>query len=237
VGKAINIRKRVTGHFTHHDSSSKRQAFIQKIHSVTYSECASELQAIVFESTEIRRLWPAFNQSQKRPRNKFALYQYEDNKGYIRLLLDKKKKNLPALCRFNELNEGKLLLRQLQEEFGLHEKLCHIDKSPLGNEDWTLLESPEIYNNRIKEGIHSISRKLPSFLVKEKGIHSNEYLYLLIERGCFWGMGFAPIDISFKNADELKNYLQPYADNQTIKKCIQSFIRQHPEKIIELEEV
>jgi DNA polymerase-3 subunit epsilon len=50
------------------------------------------LEAIVLESTEIKRLWPKYNQHQKQAVQKFGLYQFEDGKGFMRLAIDKKKK-------------------------------------------------------------------------------------------------------------------------------------------------
>jgi len=65
VGKAINIRKRVSSHFTHNDADRKRQNFLRTICKVKFKACASELEAIVLESAEIKRLWPKYNVSQK----------------------------------------------------------------------------------------------------------------------------------------------------------------------------
>src|SRR6185295_12502561 len=71
VGKAINIKKRVSSHFTHNDAHRKRQNFLRTISKVSYKECATELEAIVLESTEIKRLWPKYNYSQKLPAQRF----------------------------------------------------------------------------------------------------------------------------------------------------------------------
>jgi DNA polymerase-3 subunit epsilon len=51
VGKAINIKKRVTSHFTHQDADKKRQQLIRTIFKITYQSCATELEAIVLETT------------------------------------------------------------------------------------------------------------------------------------------------------------------------------------------
>ncbi|MEO6729666.1 MAG: exonuclease domain-containing protein, partial [Ferruginibacter sp.] len=130
VGKAISIKKRVSSHFTHNDGDRKRQNFLRTICKVSFRECATELEAIVLESTEIKRLWPKYNYSQKQPAQKFALYMFEDNRGYLRLAIDKKKKNIPQLYSFNMLHEGLVMLDKMVEEFGLHKKLCFIDKTP-----------------------------------------------------------------------------------------------------------
>ena len=234
VGKAINIKKRVSSHFTHNDPDRKRQNFLRIICKITCKECATELEAIVLESAEIKRLWPKFNYSQKQPAQKFALYQFEDNRGYLRLAIDKKKKNIPALYSFNLLHEGLVIIKKMAEEFALNEKLCFIDKTPFSDTELELLDPPDLYNNKIKKALQALEEKLPTFAVMDKGIKAAEKLCLLIERGSFWGMGYLPSGISVTSADELKIHLNPYADNDTIRNSIYSFVEKNPEKRISL---
>ena len=232
VGKAINIKKRVSSHFTHTDADKKRQVFLRLICKITFKECATELEAIVLESTEIKKLWPKYNYSQKQAVQKFALYMFEDNRGYQRLAIDKKKKNIPHLYSFNLLNEGLVMLKKIVAEFELHEKLCFIDKTPFESTELALLETPEVYNNKIKKAVEALEIKLPTFAVVDKGINETEKLCLLIERGSFWGMGYLPISMPVNCCIELKNSLVPYSDNDTIRNSIYTFVQQNPEKKI-----
>jgi DNA polymerase-3 subunit epsilon len=48
--------------------------------------------AAILESTEIKRLWPIFNTSQKRQEEVFGIFVYEDQNGYMRLAIEKKRK-------------------------------------------------------------------------------------------------------------------------------------------------
>jgi DNA polymerase-3 subunit epsilon len=232
VGKAVNVKKRVSSHFTHNDADRKRQNFLRTICKITFKECATELEAIVLESTEIKRLWPKYNYSQKQPAQKFALYMFEDNRGYLRLAIDKKKKNLAQLYSFNLLHEGLVMLKKMIEEFELHEKLCFIDKTPFSENEYEALESVISYNEKIKNAIQALEEKLPTFAVMDKGIKAAEKLCLLIERGSFWGMGYLPSSMQVNNIAELKDLLVPYADNDTIRNSIYSFVTANPEKKI-----
>jgi len=234
VGKAINIRKRVSSHFTHNDADRKRQNFLRTICKVKFRECATELEAIVLESAEIKRLWPKYNVSQKQPQQKFALYLFEDNGGYMRLAIDKKKKRLPSLYNFNLLHEGLVMLKKMVEEFELHEKLCFIDKTPFTEKDLSFLDPPHVYNGKIKRALEALEEKLPTFAVMDSGIKQDEKLCLLVERGNFWGMGYLSSSQHFSSAADLKNYLQPYADNDTIRNSIYSFVEQYPDKRVAL---
>lgn len=234
VGKAINIKKRVSSHFTHNDADRKRQNFLRNIHKITCRECANELEALVFESTEIKRLWPLYNRSQKQPLQKYALYTFEDNRGYIRLAIDKKKKNLQALYIFNMLHEGLVMLQKMVEQFELHPKLCYLDKTPFEKKDYEFLEAPHVYNGKIKKAIDALNEQLPTFALVDEGLQPGEQLCLLIERGSFWGMGYIPAKTKIKSTDDLKIFLNPYADNDYIRNSIYSFAEAYPEKKIML---
>jgi DNA polymerase III subunit epsilon len=234
VGKAVNIRKRVSSHFTHNDPDRKRQNFLRTIHKIKYKECATELEAVVLESAEIRRLWPKYNVSQKQPQQKFALYMFEDGRGYLRLAIDKRKKHLPSLYNFNLLHEGLVLLRKMIDEFELHEKLCFLDKTAFTEKDLAFIDPPHIYNGKIKRALEALNEQLPTFAVLDDGIKEDEKLCLLVERGNFWGMGYVSSAQTITSATELKNYLQPYADNDTIRNSIYSFVESNPGKRVSL---
>ncbi|MBK8608734.1 MAG: GIY-YIG nuclease family protein [Chitinophagaceae bacterium] len=230
VGKAINLKKRVSSHFTHNDTDLKRQNFIRNIFKISYKQCATELEAIVLESTEIKKLWPRYNKSQKQPLVKYALYAFEDNRGYIRLAIDKKKKNLPHIYHFSLLNEGLVMLKKMVEEFDLNARLCFIDKTAFTKKEDTALEPPDVYNNRIKRALDALTETLPSFVLIDEGIREEEKLCLLVERGSFWGMGYLPKSFPIENSGELKNLLQPYIDNDYIRNNIYSFAEANPNK-------
>ena len=234
VGKAINIKKRVSSHFTHNDPDRKRQNFLRHITKITFKQCATELEAIVLESAEIKRLWPKYNYSQKQPAQKFGLYMFEDGRGYLRLAIDKKKKHLPPLYIFNMLHEGTTLLKRMAEEFELNEKLCFINKQSFDAEDIAFIDPPFIYNGKVKVALQALDEKLPTFAVIDDGIMENEKLCLLIERGSFWGMGYLPLSTDISSATGLKDLLQPYSDNDTIRNSIYSFVEQNPDKKISL---
>jgi len=230
VGKAINIRKRVSSHFTHNDAARKRQHFLRHVHRVTHTICANELQALVLESTEIKRLWPKYNDSQKQPAQKYGLYCFEDNRGYLRLAIDKKKKHFPTLYNFNLLHEGLVLLKNMAEQFELDQKLCYLDKTVLSEKDLEFLDPPVRYNGKVKLALESLEKQLPTFAIVDEGLTKEEKLYLLIERGSFWGMGYLDAKEKINNLFELKEKILPYTDNDFIRNSIYSYVAANPEK-------
>jgi DNA polymerase III subunit epsilon len=230
VGKAINVRKRVSSHFTHNDAGSRRQNFLRLVADISYKDCANELHALILESTEIKRLWPKYNYAQKQPMQKYALYSFEDSRGYMRLAIDKRQKNLPAVYCFNLLHEGQVLLRKMMEEFELNEKLCFVNKEPITIKDLEFMEEPSYYNGRVKNAINTLHEQLPTFALVDDGIHTHEKLCFLIEKGNFWGMGFIASDTNVKSLDVLKETLQPFTDNDFIRNSIYNYVEVNPEK-------
>ena len=232
VGKAINIRKRVSSHFTHNDTGSRRQNFLRLVANISHKECANELHALILESTEIKRLWPKYNYAQKQPMQKYALYTFEDNRGYTRLAIDKRQKNFPTVYCFNLLHEGQVLLRKMMDEFELNEKLCFVNKEPINIKDLEFMEEPNLYNRRVKNAIISLQQQLPTFALLDDGINKNEKLCFLIDKGNFWGMGFIPSHINATSIEILKNILQPYTDNDFIRNSIYNYVEANPAKKI-----
>lgn len=230
VGKAINLKKRVSGHFTQNDAHRKRQNFLRHVHNITHIVCANELQALIFESIEIKRLWPKYNFSQKQPEQKFGLYCYEDNSGYMRLAIEKRKKHFPAQYHFNLLHEGQIMLQKMVDEFELHPKLCYVDKNRLTNKERAELDPPPIYNGKVKRAIETLNEQLPTFALVDRGLSEGEKLYLLIEKGSFWGMGFLNEKISVNTLEHLKRSISPYPDNDFIRNSIYAHAASHPEK-------
>lgn len=230
VGKAVNIKKRVSSHFTHNDGATRRQHFLRLIAHITYKECTNELHALVLESTEIKRLWPKYNHSQKEPAQKFALYSFEDNKGYIRLGIDKKRKNIPAICQFNLMYDGLLVLRKMTGQFGLHEKLCYIDKQPLTAEEMASMEDPVAYNGRVQAALEALNNQLPTFAIMEESHQPDQALCLLMEKGSFWGMGYISNQLKAASIEKLKECLEPFQDNNFIRNSIYAYADAYPEK-------
>ena len=241
VGKAKNLSKRVNSHFSNNKTNKQKQEFLKKIYHITYCETATELMAFILESTEIKKLWPEQNRSQKRYEQVYGLYSFEDSKGYLRLCIEKKKKNLKSLYTFNQLTEGYSLLRKLVNEFELCPKLCFLQSGNI--ECQSLLEnkckgaceqkeSAKKYNERVNECIDHLEIELPSFALVDEGLEKSEQSCILVEKGKFYGMGYLPPEINIHQIDELKNFLTPYTENDYIRGMIFQYAERHPFKKI-----
>lgn len=234
VGKAKNLKYRVSSHFTHNGAGKQRQEFLRTVYSISYQCCGTELMAAILESTEIRRLWPIYNVSQKRFLPTFGLYSFEDRKGYLRLCIEKKKKQLPAIYTFNLFLEGHNRLHKLIKEFNLDARLCFVDKSPLLESETGehLPEEPTDYNQRVHLALQSLQHQLPTYAVLDNGREPGEQSFILMEQGRFCGMGYVPSEASVSTVDELKNYATVYPETDYIRGMISQYVQRWPAKKI-----
>jgi len=239
VGKAKNLRGRVCSHFSNNHPGLRKQEFLRNIHSVSWQECGTELIAFLLECIEIRRLWPAYNRSLKRFEQTYGLYVYEDQSGYLRLTIEKKKQNLPAHYQFNGLAEGWQVLRRMVRQFELCPKLSFIQK---GNEACSGLldhscrgaclqkESAPDYNLRLTAALQSLHEMLPSFMIRDRGRDSSEESCVLIENGRFYGMGYLDKEIQILSLETLKDQLTAYPENDYMRGLVYTYAEKWPEK-------
>jgi DNA polymerase-3 subunit epsilon len=211
VGKARNIKYRVSSHFTHNGTGRQRQEFLRNIYSITYQECGTELMAFIMENIEIRKYWPKYNSSQKTFTPSFGLYMYEDMSGSYHLIIEKNKPNLKPLYTFNSMIEGTRLLNQLIAKFSLDS----IDDN---------------YNHRVLEATDYLEKLLPTFAVMDDRSDADGRSCILIEKGRFYGMGYMPNDAAVYSAEELKSYLQVYPENDYIRGLVYQYVQKRPEK-------
>lgn len=236
VGKAKDLKKRVNSHFSNNKPGKQKQEFLRNIYNISHQVCGSELMAFILESVEIKRLWPLYNRSLKGFEQAYGLYAFEDGRGYLRLAIEKKKKQLQPLYTFSVLIDGHSLLRNLIDEFSLCKRLCFIDTS-VGP---TLADienlSPADYNFRVRQAIEYLHTQLPSFAVVENVFlpkKEKKQGIILIEKGRFYGMGYAPSNVSITSVDEVKSHITPYPENGYIRGLVYQYASKFPERKIQ----
>jgi DNA polymerase-3 subunit epsilon len=243
IGKAKNLKKRVYSHFTGNNISRQRQEFLKNIHNIDYEICGTELMAFILEATEIKRLWPENNKALKRFEQKYALYEFEDQNGYIRLGIDKYKKQCPALYTFNSILDGHNLLKMLIKEHNLCEKLCFVQRDRIACTAYELgtcygacvrEEEPAVYNIRVEDAKDRLAALLPTFAVIDRGRTDDEQSCLWIEKGKFYGMGYLSHYADVNDLDLMKSALQPYPSNDYIINMVLAYAESHPEKKLNL---
>lgn len=242
IGKAINLKKRVCSHFSGNSIKKQRQEFLKNIYEVDFTVCGTELMALILEASEIQKYWPENNRALKRFEQKYALYKFEDQKGYMRIGIDKFKKNSNALFTFNSLLAGQSMLRGMIKEYELCEKLCFIQKnrsSCTAHETGDChgaclgLEHPYSYNTRVKAAIAHLKSSLPSFALIDSGRNEDEQSCLWVEEGKFYGMGYISFHTDVSDMETLKSCIVPYPSNDYIMNIVLGYAETHPERRIE----
>lgn len=223
VGKAKNLKKRVLSHFTGLDTSKKRQELLRTVYRISHVECPTEFIASLFESVEIKRLWPAHNKSQKRFEQVWGIYVFEDNRGYQRLAIDKKRKYLKPILSFALLADAHRMLWKLVKTFELNPALCFLDLTP--QNEW-----PEVaeYNDKVVEAIQWTTEQKETFIIRDKSA------CVLVENGVFYGMGTPESAIQIEAIDLLKEQLTTYPENEAIRSMIRNFTERYPAKVIRI---
>jgi DNA polymerase-3 subunit epsilon len=239
VGKARNIRYRVNSHFSNNSQSRQKQNFLRYIHAISYQPCATELMAHILESTEIKKLWPVFNYSQKGWEDAYGIFAYQDQNGYLRLGIEKNKKQLVPVCTFYRIVEGHDTLRKIIRQFQLCPKLCFMQtnqekcegiKEAYCNAACEQKEDPLTYNYRVQQAIEFLHAQ-PSFAIIEDGLKSDEQSCILVLNGKFYGMGYIPADVQIMEPETLLNFMTPYRENNYINNLINNYAARYRGKV------
>jgi DNA polymerase-3 subunit epsilon len=235
VGKAINIKKRVTTHFSGHNINSQRQNFLRDIHSISFEICATELMALLLECTEIKKLWPQYNRALKKFEAKFGLHVYEARNGFKYLAIGKLSKFQSSIEQFNSLYEGVNLLQSLASQFELDYRFCKYgttvqDANIQKNDDVSL---PDIlhHNEKIENAIDFLKSNRPTFAIIDKGRTTEERSCIWVENGHFYGMGYFSIDEAITEPSDLKHNVTLYKSNQYIMQLILKYAEKNPRKL------
>ena len=224
IGKAINLKKRVSSHFSNNKSSKQKQEFLKHIYEIDWKPCSSELTACILESIEIKKYWPAFNKSQKYYERQYGIYEFEDSLGFKRLAIDNKRKILTPLATFALLIEARNILLQYCKEFDIHPSMFYLSK--VESTEWKKVKEHNKIIDQIKKEFKENNK---TYLV-----HDQTSNYILVEEGKFYGMGVLQNIHSDLKVEEIKKEMEAYPENVIIKSYLNNYIKKNPENVIYL---
>jgi len=243
VGKALNIKKRVLSHF--YDKKNREVAMCQQTVNVTYEVTGSELVALLFESSEIKKHYPVYNRAQRRNNEGFGLFSYEDRAGLIHLAWNSLKNVPNPIMKFYNTTECRLLMERVCEEFELCPKYCHLQSNVNSCFHYQIKkckgicrgeETLENYNERVKKAIDYLSNDTKSYLIPQRGRNKEEKSFVLIENGIYQGFGFIDDQQQISSLSELKEFLILKKDNRDIQRILRGFRNKNESKFLLLEE-
>lgn len=237
VGKALSLKKRVASHFSGNNTKAQRQNFLKHIYSITYETCGNELMALLLEALEIKRLWPVFNRAMKKFEPRFALYCYEDGKGYLRLAIGKHGKYQTPEMVFNNQLDAYKMLNRLRDEFKLDSRFCHFynskSRQPMILHEWgnELLETGA-YNARVQSALESVRNEKSSFGILDRGRNEDERSLIWVEKGELYAMGYVNGHPDMNGLAASLASLQRVSANHYMTQLVYAYAEKHPWKII-----
>lgn len=176
IGKAINLKKRVSQYFQRDDAlGPKTKTLVSQIASIETKSVNSEIEALVLESSLIKKYLPKYNS------------QLRDNKSYLYICISKSKvpivftahsSNLPPHADifgpFPDASSVKSLLKTIRRLFPFRNKenhpktdclYCHLGLCPGENPDpktyhQNILKIKKILNGHFKSLLLSLNRDM-----------------------------------------------------------------------------
>jgi DNA polymerase-3 subunit epsilon len=233
VGKAVNIKKRIAGHFTGDAREWSRSKIRNEIHHISYELTGNELIALILESQEIRKLWPKYNQAQKHRSEEWGIYDYEDRNGFLRFSVNLVTRGSHPLIRFSSKGDAWNFLWQKVRENNLCPKLSGLQVSKgLCFEYQTGeckgacmgVETVKKYNRRVEKAIHAFRQKGSSAAIIGKGRTLDERSLVLVEEGNYFGYGFLGRDVSISDVESARLYVRRSTETPTVQNLINSYL-------------
>ncbi len=242
IGKSINIRKRVHEHITR-PATKRAVEMLSQITDITYETTGSELIALIIEADAIKHHLPKYNRKGRRRTSPYGLFSFEDNEGYINLVIKKiADTNESPMATFATLSDGQTLLYKLIEKYALCQKLCGLYKSAnacfhhqIGQCKGACIgEEPQSsYNIRVSEAIESLGVGNKSFIIIDKGNNDDESSFVKVTNGKIEGYGYFNQDYIGNSLDLLNETLTPCGNHNDAMIAIRSFMRKPSVKVIE----
>lgn len=234
VGKALNLRERVSQHLFGQTHTREKSRFIQSVCQLDYEITGSELMALLLENELIKKYYPRFNSTNKAFNLSRGLFLYPDQNGFHRLQIGPVGKWTEPLVVFTNAIEAHRQLLDWTMQFGLCLKLngllekevksCNYE-TELGQKCLHCHENveAETYNQLVSS---LMKQHFPhkSILIKTLGRSENECGVVWLDRGKLKGYGFCNRDSFPQTLMEVKEHLTGYYDTTDSQAIIRPYL-------------
>jgi len=180
IGKAKNIKKRVSQHFKIKGRKTREIQFKTAIADITYVETGSELMALLLEAHEIKKLYPQYNIKLRKKSFPYILKSPEDDEGFV-FLKGEHSKTTDYHIRFSTQRQIERAKEKIYgSAFGLEldslnfEKDLAMFKKYLGKEK---------FNEKILNEVKKYDYPTDNFILKLPGRIAEEICLLKINEG------------------------------------------------------
>lgn len=234
VGKAINIRKRIAGHFSGEAREWSRSNIRHEIHRISYELTGNELIALILEAQEIRRLWPRYNLAQKHKVEEWGVYDYQDRNGYLRFCVNGVQRGAKPLITFLSKGDAWNFLWEKAREHELCPKLsglqlakglCFSHQSGTCRGACLAVEPVHAYNARAQRMVDTFREAGNTLALIGRGREAEEKSLVLIENGLFLGYGFYSQGEQVTDFESARACIQTGRENRLVQNLINSFLQ------------
>lgn len=232
AGKAINIKKRVIGHF--YDRMSKEYQLGQETYHIDYETTGNELIALLLEAEYIRKLYPKFNRAQKRPGPVYQIISYTNQRGILQLALEKTVKKRESIGIFYSRALAQEKLENLCREYKLCPKYCSLQWNVEECSHYEIVscegvcsgtELVEDYNDKVKAAIASITEDSTTYVIREKGREFEEEAFILVKQGIYQGYGYVDSEVQLSRLEDYEVYLKRQTATYYTHKILSNYLR------------
>lgn len=122
IGKSIDIKKRIEQHMR-----NGRKRMILRFDKLKITKLSTELEALLFESQEIKKHKPIFNRRLRRQKNMFSLFHETNKYSYPIYSIGKVDDN--SLINFMSKRQAKIFLERISKRFNLCDKLNGLENT------------------------------------------------------------------------------------------------------------
>lgn len=215
IGKAKNLKRRVTSHFTGKSGLNKR-GFLESIFDVSYELTGNEVIASLLEEAEIKHYWPEFNNAQKARIQKYGVFHYEDQNGNWRLGINKISGHYQGIMQFPTLAKARNWLLDKIEAYELMASYCGMSHFE------NMQVTAEEHHRNLKRLLGEFLALEETIVWKGRGRDSHEVAFVLMENGVYRGYGYIDVNLSVSSIDELKDFLIPQHETLMVKRILSS---------------
>ncbi|MEZ4721702.1 MAG: exonuclease domain-containing protein [Flavobacteriales bacterium] len=234
VGKANNLKHRVSDHFRGNTHTGFKSHFAEQITDLEWIECPNELVALLTEAQQIKKYWPPYNNLMKRVTLNWGIFGYQDQNGYGRYSIGRVGKWDRPIVSFRNQFEARIALDKIVHKFTLCARFCDMQEQlgqcveevhGLCNKACVGKESPRDYNKRYESSKLYLSGEIATMIIHESGFSLDEQSVILVENGRYKGHGIAPAELEIHSVSEVLDFIATGYDDQDMQSIIRSHIQ------------
>ena len=229
IGKAKNLKKRVSSHFTGSPQSRRRHHFHVEIKRIDFEVTGSEVTAALREDELIRKHWPKYNRAQKQRVIKYGIFAYKDQNEKTRLGIQKILPASKPIVSYYSNWQAKNRLMELVKTYNLMPELCGLPSI------WNESSSEKEHEKGIDLMKKEIKNENNAFVLVEEGRGVGEKCVILIENNDFKGYGFLDESEALCNKEDLLLCIEFGSLSSTSNSIVASHIEKNRPEIIEIE--